>query len=190
MKRFLKPSTAIFTLLIGITAVAAANTPMPRPDSTERFSGALVNLNRGARFTQPFTLSVAHYSSEAELERLSEILATQGPYSLRDELWKLDAGYLRIGGGIGYPVAAVVSRETENGRTLRIFLNRPLRNREVAFNTRSSKYPFGYIELNLDRHDQGNGQMIAAAKLKKTGNTLEIESLGIQPVRLLDVRAN
>ena len=77
-----------------------------------------------------------------------------------------------------------------SGRTLYVLLNRPLRGFEVSHGLRSSKYPFGYLELNLDRNDQGNGRMIAAAKLHLNADNLEIESLGVQPYRLLSVHAS
>jgi hypothetical protein len=183
----------IFGLMIVLAAsLAMATTPMPRPGAhSEHFTGALANLALGARFTQPFTLTVDHYSTEADLARWNAILAAKGPYALRDELWKQEDGHLSVGGRLGYPVAAVVSRETPSGRKLLVLLNRPLRNFEVSRFTRSSKYPFGYLELNLDRNEQGTGEFIAAAKLHQIdGNDLEVESLGVQPFRLLQVRAN
>jgi hypothetical protein len=176
--------------LLALVATAAMANPVPSTGHAERFTGALTNLALGARFGRPFVLSIDHYSSEADLERMSETLQAKGPYALRDELFKLDAGTLSLGGGLGYPVAAVVERETSNGRTLYVFLNRPLRGFEVSHATRSSKYPFEVLELNLDRNDRGNGQMIAAAKLRKSGDNLEIESLGFQPFRLSGVRAD
>ncbi|HZF07327.1 MAG TPA: hypothetical protein VFE33_00915 [Thermoanaerobaculia bacterium] len=188
-----KKLSLLFGLMIVLAAtLAMATTPMPRPGvHSEHFTGALANLALGARFTQPFTLTVDRYSTEADLQRWNDILVTRGPYALRDELWKQEDGHLSVGGRLGYPVAAVVSRETPAGRTLLVLFNRPLRNFEVSRLTRSSKYQFSYIELNLDRNDQGNGELIAAAKLRPTGgNNLEVESLGVQPFRLLDVRAN
>lgn len=181
----------VFSLLavLAATSVMAATTS-PVPTHSERFTGALVNVYAGARSSQPFILSVNHYSDEADLERITGTLARRGPFSLRDKLWQEDAGTLSVGGGIGYPVAAVFSEEGPSGRTLRVLFNRPLQGFELSRITRSSKYPFGYLELHLDKNDNGEGQMIAAARLHPSGDTLEVVSLGSQPFRLVGIRAN
>lgn len=180
-------AAAAGTALAAGTASAAEAVASAHPD---QFTGSLVNTVAGARFSQPFILSVDHYAGEAEVQRLTGVLAEKGPYSLRDELWKHSAGYLRIGGRIGYPVAAVLSQETATGRKLTVVLNRPLSAFEVQYFTRSSKYPFTVLELELGPNGAGEGKLIAAAKMQLHGDTLTIESLGIQPLRLLAVRAS
>jgi hypothetical protein len=84
----------------------------------------------------------------------------------------------------------VLSQETANGRTLHVVLNRPLSLREVQYFSRSSKYPFTVLELNVDKNGKGDGRLLGAAKMQMHGDTLEFESLGIQPIRLLAVRAD
>jgi hypothetical protein len=184
----LLPALSLLTLFAAASALPAS-TP-PETIHPERFTGALVNLYRGARSSQPFILSVNRYSDEADLQKIKGTLSRRGPYSLRDRLWKNDAGTLSVGGGIGYPVAAVFSEEAPGGRTVRVIFNRPLRGFEVSHLTRSSRYPFGYLELHLDKNDNGNGKMIAAARLHPSGSDLEVVSLGSQPFRLVDIRAN
>jgi hypothetical protein len=182
--------SSIFQLAMAVavtTAVAAGAAAPAAP--VERFSGSLVNTVAGARSSQPFILAVDRYASQSDVQRLTGILAEKGSYSLRDELWKRTAGYLSVGGGIGYPIAAVLSQDTPTGRTIHVLLNRPLFAFEAQYYTRSSKYPFTVVELNLDKNGQGSGRLIGAAKLQMRGDTLEIESLGIQPIHLLAVRA-
>jgi hypothetical protein len=169
------------TALAGPGAGAAATHP-------ERFTGNLVDTLATARASRPFILSVDHYSDAAEIRRFNGVLTGQGLYHLRDELWKQNAGYLSIGGGLGYPVAAVLSQDTPGGRTLRVVLNRPEWIGEVQSYARSAKYPFTVLELNLDRNGKGDGLVIGAAKLTMQGDNLEIKSLGTIPLRLLDVR--
>jgi hypothetical protein len=167
---------------------AAAGRPVaysPRPD---QFTGNLVNTYRGARFNQPFTLSIDHYATGAELQQLADTLSAKGQNTLRDELWKGTVGFLSVGGRIGYPVAAVLSQDTANGRMIRVVMNRPLSTFEVQNYTRSSKYPFSVLELTIDRNGRGDGRLIGAAKLRMHGNELSFESLGSQPLRLLAVR--
>jgi hypothetical protein len=68
-------------------------------------------------------------------------------------------------------------------------IDRPISFREAANNLRSMKYPFSYIEIHLDASGQGEGKLIAAAKVSLTGNIVEIESLGSEPFKLLDVHS-
>jgi hypothetical protein len=164
---------------------SSSSSSSPRPD---QFTGNLVNTYRGARFNQPFTLSIDHYATGAELQHLADTLRAKGAYSLRDELWKGTVGSLTIGGRLGYPVAAVLSQDTADGRMIRVVLNRPLSTHEVQNYTRSSKYPFSVIELTIDRNGRGDGRFIGAAKLRMSGNELSFESLGVQPFRLMSVR--
>jgi hypothetical protein len=171
----------------GTASAAASAAASAHPD---QFTGSLVNTVAGARFSQPFILSVDHYTGDAEVQHLTGLLAEKGPYSLRDELWKHSAGYLRIGGRLGVPVAAVLSQDTATGRKLTVVLNRPLSAFEVQYYARSSMYPFSVLELDLDQNGAGQGTLIGAARMRMRGNTLEIQSLGVQPLRLLAVRAS
>ena len=179
--------TAIAAGTARAAASAASAASLAHPD---QFTGSLVNTVAGARSSQPFILSVDHYAGGAEVQYLTGLLAEKGPYSLRDELWKHSAGYLRIGGRLGYPVAAVLSQDTATGRKLTVVLNRPLSAFEVQYYARSSMYPFTVLELDLDQNGAGHGTLIGAARMRMRGDTLEVQSLGVQPLRLLAVRAS
>jgi hypothetical protein len=184
-------SPAIAAMAAGTATPAAASAASaPSLGHPDQFTGSLVNTVAGARFSQPFILSVDHYTGDAEVQHLTGLLAEKGPYSLRDELWKHSVGYLRIGGRLGVPVAAVLSQDTATGRKLTVVLNRPLSAFEVQYYARSSMYPFSVLELDLDQNGAGQGTLIGAARMRMRGNTLEIQSLGVQPLRLLAVRAS
>jgi hypothetical protein len=170
-------------------AVAAGAVPATA-DHPEQFTGSLVNMVAGARFSQPFILSIDRYSSAADVQRFASTLSSTGAYSLVDELWRQSAGYVSVGGRLGYPVSVVLANETPAGRTIHVVMNRVLSPFEVQYYTRSSRYPFAVIELNLDKNGRGDGRLIAAARLRWQGDTLEIESLGNQPFRLLAVQTN
>src|SRR5260370_11590054 len=105
-------------MVSAMTMAIAAGAASPRDPSgrPEEFTGSLVNIERGARFSRPFVLHVDHYATGGEIQRLTGILAAKGPYSLRDELWKSQAGYLSIGGGIGFPVGALFSADPPTRR--------------------------------------------------------------------------
>ncbi len=183
--KFLIPALAI--AVTAGAAMAGASTGGAAATQPERFTGNLVDTLATARDSRPFILSIDHVTDVSEIQRFNGVLTGQGLYHLRDELWKQNAGYLSIGGGLGYPVAAVLSQETPNGRLLRVVLNRPEWIREVQSYARSSKYPFTVLELKLDQNGKGDGLVIGAAKLQLQGDDLQIKSLGSIPLRLLDV---
>jgi hypothetical protein len=191
MKRQATSLRSIIGLLMIIGAARGmAATPLAANPQSERVTGNLVSVVTGARTSQPFILTIDRYATDAELQRLGGVLAAQGPYTLRDTLWTLRAGTLSVGGGLGYPVSVALSEDTPTGRTVRVIIDRPLSRFEVAHSTRSSKYPFGYLELNLDRDGRGQGVMFGAAQLRAEGSTVAVKSLGAQPFRLLAVRAD
>lgn len=181
---------ALVSAMTTAVAAGAATAPVEPAMHPEQFTGSLVNLERGARFSQPFLLDVDHYATESEAQHLMDVLTAKGPYSLRDELWKNQAGYLSIGGGIGFPVGAVFSQATPDGRIVRVLLNRRLGNFEVQSYARSSKYLFTVVELHLDKNGKGDGLLVGDAKMQFSGDTLTVTSLGTLPVRLLAVRTD
>ncbi len=79
--------------------------------------------------------------------------------------------------------------EADGGRVVRLMIDRPISFREAANNLRSMDYPFSYVEIHLDASGKGDGKLIAAAKVTLAGNTVEIENLGAQPLKLLDVHS-
>jgi hypothetical protein len=187
-------SRAALFILAALLVVSAA---FAQPMGGERFTANLVdpagNFGRsgiGASNTAPVLIHIDHYSSDAEVQRLAGILSQKGPSALRDALWDQEDGFIRVGGGLGYPIAAARSLPGENGgRVIRIMIDRPISQREVIENTRTVDYPFTFIEIKLDRNGKGQGQFFAAAKVRMSGNTLDVESYSPQPLRLLTVTA-
>jgi hypothetical protein len=170
---------AIVLAFLGAGALAA----QPHGD---QLVGTIANMEGGG--TAPVVIHIDHYSSDQEVANLKGILADKGPDALRDALWDLEAGYIRVKGGLGYPVAVARSKpEADGGRVIRLMIDRPISFREAANNLRSMDYPFSYIEIHFDASGQGEGKLIAAAKVSLAGNAVEIESLGSQPFKLLDV---
>jgi hypothetical protein len=195
---------AMIVCAAAATATLQAATADSRPESAGggelRITGNLLDINANVhRSSQPFLVTIHHFSSESDLQALNSSLAGPGhnagngatsAYGVRDSLWsRPQDGMISVAGGLGYPVSMAVSQETPNGRTVRLYLNRQLGNREVQHYNRSSRYPFTYVEINLDKNGKGQGLMIAAAQLQPDGALPEVISLGSQPIRLLDVTA-
>jgi hypothetical protein len=170
-------------------AAAQAAPAAPAAQGSEHFVGHLVNTTASARSTSPFILEIDRYANQADAQQLTGTLAARGQLALRDQLWNSNAGYISIGGRLGYPIAAAFVVETPTGRTIRVLVDRPLGFFETQYYSRSFRYPFAVVELNLDKNGNGEGNFIAAARLQQRGETLEITSLGTMPFRLLHVRA-
>jgi hypothetical protein len=140
--------------------------------------------------TAPVVIHIDHYSSDAEVQRLAGVLQQKGPSALRDALWDQEVGYIRVGGGLGYPIAAARSRPGNNGgRIVRLMIDRPISQAEVINNTRTVDYPFSFIEIQLDASGKGQGQFYQAARVSMTGDTLNVENYNPQPLKLLAVKA-
>lgn len=139
--------------------------------------------------TAPVAIHLDHYSEEAQIDRLAGILRQKGPDALRDALWDQEVGYIRIGGGLGYPIAAARSRPDDNGgQIIRLMIDRPISQREVINNSRTVDYPFAFIEIKLDAKGQGTGEFYQAAKVSLNGDTLKVENYSPQPLKLLAVK--
>jgi hypothetical protein len=179
---------AFKTTMIAVNAALLVAGALAAQSHGDQFVGTIANMEGGG--TAPVVIHIDHYSSDQEVANLKGILAAKGPDALRDALWNLEAGYIRVKGGLGYPVAVARSKpESDGGRVVRLMIDRPISFREAANNLRSMDYPFSYIEIHLDPSGKGDGKLIAAAKVSLSGNTVDIESLGVQPFKLLDVHS-
>lgn len=158
-----------------------------------QFTANLVAPAGTARHTgsSPVMIHIDHYTSDAETQRLAGILQRKGPNALRDALWNQEAGYIRIGGSLGYPIAAARSHPQPDGGTLiRLMIDRPIAQWEVIDNLRTVDYPFAFIEIKLGPNGEGDGDFYQAAKVSLTGNDqLHIDNYSPQPLKLLGVRA-
>ena len=137
---------------------------------------------------------IKKFTSNEEALDLLKILKEKGQDALQKELYKRDVGSIvtskrttTTGGFVNVAVARSIKSET--GTIIRLFTARPMSFLELHSGGRSTDYPFGLIELMLDKDGNGQGAVIAAAKIKITeeGN-LELESLGNQYLKITNVR--
>ena len=71
--------------------------------------------------------------------------------------------------------------------------DRPVGFLEAYYSGRSRDYEFGILQLDLKRNskgrEEGSGALLYAAKIKVIGgNSIELESYGIDAIRLMGVR--
>src|SRR5688572_5792626 len=184
MNARIKTSLIAAMLLLGLTQAGAAF-------AAERITGTVVDPGAatGRSATVPFSIYVYDYSTDQDIERLAGVLSQKGSEALREELWDLEKGWIRLGNSLGYPVAVARSQPAEDGgRRIVLFADRPIQFFEVWNNLRSQDYPFSYFEINLGKDGTGTGQMYGAAKIRMVGGVVSVESFGSIPAKLLGVR--
>ena len=159
--------------------------------AAERITGTVVDPGAvsGRSTTVPFSIYIYDYSTDQEIERLAGVLAQKGSEALRQELWDLEKGWIRIGNSLGYPVAVARSQPAvDGGRKIVLFADRPIQFFEVWNSLRSQDYPFSYFEIDLGKDGTGTGQMYGAAKMRMAAGVVSVESFGAVPAKLLGVR--
>jgi hypothetical protein len=149
----------------------------------------------GAGATANLTIYVEKYTSDEEAQQYAQTLLQQGPDELLKALEKADAiGKVTAQRRLGFfDLKLIRSRPIEGGRRIVGVCDRPIGFLEAYYSGRSLDNKFGIVILDLKEDkkgkEQGVGQLIYAAKVTVLdSNKVEVENLGIDPVKLLGVR--
>jgi len=141
-------------------------------------------------------LYVDSYTSDAEAKSLAGALLEGGSDHLLEALEKADTrGKVRLVGRAGfYDFKLIRSHQIEGGgRRIYAVGDRPMGFLEMYAGSRSQDYPFGIMQLDLKPNkkgrEEGVGILMYAAKIKVLeGNRIEVETYGVEPIKLLGVR--
>ena len=140
-------------------------------------------------------LHINSYTSDEEAKALAGLLVQSGPDALLKALEKAKSkGKITLTGRVGfYDLKLIRSHRTPEGRRIYAVGDRPVGFLEMYAANRSLDYPFGILQLDLKTDEKGKekgeGALIYSAKIKvMDGNTIDVESYGIQPIRLMGVR--
>jgi hypothetical protein len=160
-------------------------------DAPARFTAAAVDLNRGAAGTLEFVVN--RWSSDADRDRLLQVMFDQGPEKLLDALKDMPRmGYIRTPGRVGWDIRfAHHVAEPDGGEKILIITDRQMSFREVANRPRSFDYPFTVIEVRLDRSgDDGDGKAMIATRIfgDRDKREMTLENFDISPVTLTKVK--
>ena len=187
---------AIVALVLSIPAPAQEQKP-----KSEKF-GALAFMPHGAGPAMVgagarvnVDLYVRNYTSDEEARSLAGALLEGGSEALLKRLEKAKSiGKITITGRVGfYDLKLIRSHRTQEGRRIYAVGDRPVGFLEAYVNNRSRDYPFGILQLELKRNEkgreEGSGALIYAAKIKVLeGNSIDVESYGIDAIKLMGVR--
>ncbi|MBP6003758.1 MAG: hypothetical protein KA746_10025 [Pyrinomonadaceae bacterium] len=141
--------------------------------------------------TRTFTMNINGSTSSEDVQRYLTVLQDGNQDDLLRAIRRNNLGSFSLGGSLGPRLNAVVSDQTEDGKTrIRIVFERWMNLSEVRFGYRSRDYPFSYIEVIVDpKTGRGEGTYFQAARIRaRANNTVEIEDFGTFPSRLMGVR--
>lgn len=180
-------------LVCSIGAASLLALAPARAQQPERFVANAVSIAypgpTGAAIIQ---IDVTRWSTEAERDRLVNVLAQKGPEQLLDALRDLPrAGTIRTPGNLGYDLR--YARKTpleEGGEQIVIATDRPIGFWEAVNRPRTIDYPFTLIEIRLDNEGVGEGKLSLATKIvyDQRRGQIVLENYSSQPVMLTKVR--
>jgi len=185
LQRSLGISASVFGLLLCI--YAAIPNVVAGEEVKELYSATLLNTS-GPSKTIPIKIYVYSYTSDDEIMKFAETLKSGGAEALSKAMDKTSAGRIAPSFGTGNRVNVVRAFDTEKGHLIRMVTNRRMSFMEVTRGGRSTDYEFGILELLVGKDGKAEGSIIGAAQIKfGEKNSIEVESYGIQPLRLLSV---
>jgi hypothetical protein len=197
-----KKTTILATLALvavaGIGALAASEqTPAAQPapaSKPEKIQARVLNMRGGAGpNTGMLFINIDHWNTDEETLAYLNVFAQGGQTALVN-LWQKErpvVGWVRFAQTVSYDLRVARSREIPAGRRVILVTDRPIAGFEVARNLRSEDYPIAWIELLFakdDKEGEGKGTMIPAAQLSVKDNSLNVESYGTQPLRLVSAK--
>jgi hypothetical protein len=171
-------------------AGAAAAAQAQTNGQPEHFTAMAVNMNAGR--SGVVEIGVDRWSSDADRDKLLNIVMTQGPEKLLDALQDMPRmGYLRTPDSIGVDIHfARRLRGEDGGERVVLVTDRRIGFWEAANRPRSIDYPFTVIELRLNNDGEGEGKISIATKIiaDQENKIITLENYDAQPVMLTQVR--
>lgn len=182
---------------LAVTAFSQTPTPTPTPKpkpKAERFTAVAMLSRAPATTAQWVDVWVSRYSSNATTQRMANVLIEGGQDALVKELEKAKTiGHASLSKRVGaFDLKLIRSRKTPNGRQVIGVSDRPIGFLEAYAGTRSEDYKVGIIVLNLKTSKKGkevgDGMLLYASKVKIEKGKLDIEYVGMEPIRLTNLK--
>ena len=181
--------------VILVLAVAASLSLLAAPpqeeEREETFTMVAVPTKGAVNATIDLTLRVKRFTTDQEALELIEVLREGGTDKLRLTLERIQNGKVTPRGRIGADIAVARIRKTEKGERFILITARTIPGFELYVGGRSTDYPFGWFDFEVDEEGKmvDMGTAIVAAKLKfNDEGQFVIESYGIQPYKLTNIK--
>jgi hypothetical protein len=179
-------------LLIACAALGGtrptAGQSKPAPD---RYSAFAIDPNNPG-VTANVDITITSWTTEAERQRLTNILLEQGAAKMLDALKASPrVGSIRTTGSVGWDLRyARRSDLPDGGQRIEIITDRPIGTYEAAEQGRSLEYPFTTADIRLNAKGEGEGKLYVATRIAADKGTkvIVMENYSIAPVQLTSVR--
>jgi hypothetical protein len=181
-----KVTLAILGIVLASTALGQENQSKPEAYSaTAMGTGGSV----GGKAIG-FDFRISRYTSDEDVQKFADLLKEKGQDALRQALEKEEVGRISPVGSTGNSIAVARKRQVGVTTIITIVTARTMPFIELYRGGRSKDYPFGFLQVKLNDKSEGEGQIMAAAKLKfdKKKGGYEIESFGNQYLKAVNVR--
>ena len=168
----------------------AAQSSLPGPEKFSAFAIDVSTMTTHAQ-TTPVDITINRWSSDADRDRLPEIVRHKAQDALLSAVQKLPVlAYLTPPGSLRYDLHFARQRdEAEGGRTIYLLTDRYVGSWEAANRPRTIDYPFTLITLQVDKDGNGDGNATIYTKITaKDSGTIELENFTNRPVMLNDVK--
>ena len=163
-------------------------------DTAEVYTGTIVSTS-GRMRTTGFTLRLQSFTSDENFNSYLAILLEGDQFDVLKKIRDLEVGTFAPTGLTARRIDVARKTELPDGRTrIVVAFERWLRFAEVRNGYRSEDYPFGIMEIIVDRKGKGGGTYVAACAVdldrdKKTGQyRLELENFGTYPNKVMGVQ--
>lgn len=180
--------------LTGFSQMTEQSQPAPTPKpKAERFS-AVASLPRAATRTAWIDIRIDQYTSDDTTQRMAAVLVEGGQDAVIKELEKAETiGHASVSMRIGaFDLKLIRSRKTPTGRRIIGVSDRPIGFLEAYRGGRTMDYKLGIIVLDLKTDKKGKevgeGILLYASKVKIENGVLDIDYVGMAPIKLKNVR--
>jgi len=172
------------------SGVALAAKPV---EELRAFAVNMSNTSTGAaRNSATVDITINRWTTDAERDRLVDVVKEKGADGLLNALRKMDEiGHIQSAGSLGYPLR--FAREVPlsgGGRRIIIGTDRRMSFLELREQPRTVDYPFVIMDIRLNADGKGEGKLMPLAKINTDqDHIVEIENYASEPVRLTSVES-
>lgn len=174
-------------LFASVPAFAAGHGSKKVVEPGTTFRGTIVTFNG---YTRGFTLRINGFTSEKASKQYLGDLRAKGQDGFYKAINKQDLGYFALNGKVGHDLRYVTETPTEAGTRITAVFDRWIWPFELRYGTRSTDYPFTYIELFVKNNGKVTGTIIGAARVrvrKQDPNAIDFENFAAYPAELTGV---
>jgi hypothetical protein len=170
---------SLLFLAVGMLQLSEAAADKKEKKKKTRFFVTFVATDGGqlAGIDCTIEIIIDEFTSDEEYMEQLTILKSEGQDALRKKLERIEKGRI-LWPPDQVKIAIAHISESEAGTIVRVFTARPWYFLQERFRGEpSNDYPFGLIELRIDKNGNGQGTIVVAAKaMISEGNRIELMS--------------